>query len=178
MIDGDVQKAIKSILDAGFIAQGLTVTVAQTYNPTTQGVPLVPVVFFTKILAVRFGAQGQKYEYNGGNDSFDKTESYYLKATYQINAVISQNISDPDSLNAYDVVDLAAAILQTAETRDTLRAAGIGIERITDIRTPNYLDDSDLYKIDPSFDFVLSYQNTIASTVNKAAVNGTVSAVP
>jgi len=174
MTDSDIQKIIKSILDTGLTAQGLTIIVAQSFNPTKQGVPLEPTVLFTKITARRFGWQGRKQVYDQGLDQFDKTEGYFLKATYQINAVIQQDINDPNSLNAYDVVELCSAILQTQESVQTFVASEIGIERITEIRTPHILDDSDKFDIEPSFDFVLSYQNTLTSIVPSASIDGVV----
>ncbi len=177
MIDGDVQRAIKGVLDAGFTSQGLTMIVQQSFNPTKQGVPLEPTVFFNKISSRRFGFQGRKSVYDAGNNNFVKTESYFLKATYQIGAMSSQDLNDPNSLNTYDIVDLAAAILQTEETRAVLLAQSIGIERITDIRTPQIMIDTDEFEINANFDFVLSYKNEIVNTVPVAGVTGVVKSV-
>ncbi len=166
MISGDVAKVILSILTAGFVDQGHSdIKVKKNYQPTKQGAPVGPTIFFTRIVTPRYGHQGRKQVFNVGNNNFDKTENYWLTPTYQINAQIRQDISDPNSINAFDLVDLAAAILQTEETRQTFLASGIGIIRITEIRELKILDDSDQYEIEPSFDFVLSYNQTIISTV-------------
>ncbi len=178
MIDADIQKAIKSILDTGLPAAGIAnAVIAQSYNPTTQGPPLAPVVLFTKIFSRRYGTQGRKYVYNPGSGDFTKTETWYVADTYQINSLMNQDPVDDSSLNAYDVVGTCAGILQTSETRQTLLAQGIGIRRITDLQTPGSLDDSDRYNMDVSFDFVLTYQNTLASIVAEAGVDGIVTAV-
>jgi len=174
MNDADVETAIKSVLDAALVTSFSTVVVAQSFNPTTQGAALAPMVLFTKIAARRYGFQGRKYAFNAGPVDFTKTEGWYLEATYQVNTLIRQDAVDPASLNAYDVIDFCAATLQTLETRATLLALGIGIRRVTDIRTPRFLDDSDRYNMDASFDFVLTYQNTLTSTVPGAGVDGEV----
>lgn len=166
MISGDVAKVIKSILTDGFFDQGHSdIKVKQNFQPTKQGAPSTPTIFFTRITIPRYGHQGRKQVFNAGNNNFDKVENYWLTPTYQINAQIRQDITDEDSLDAFDLVDLAAAILQTAETRQTFLSSGIGIERITEIRYTQPLNDSDEYEPEPSFDFVLSYNQTIISTV-------------
>jgi hypothetical protein len=178
LIDGDIQRAVKAVLDDGFSAFGYpNIIVAQSFQPTKQGVPLDPIVYFTKINAQRYGFQSRKNIYNDQTGFFDHSENYFLEANYQINAVIKQDISDPNSVNAYDIVDLSAAILQTERARQFLLDLGIGILRITSIRTPRYLNSSDNFDIDPSFDFTLVYQNTINYTVDPATITGTVEGV-
>ena len=179
MTDADVEIQIKSLLDSRIAASApFSALVAQSYQPTQQGAPLQATVLFSRIAARRYGFQGVKYVYNSGPDDFTKTESWYLQATYQINALITQNPNDVASLNAYDVVDFCAGALQLQETRATFLLAGIGIQRIADIRNPRFKDDSDRFAMDPSFDFVLTYQNDIVTTISAATVTGIANAVP
>lgn len=173
MIDADIERAIVLALQPPLTAAGFNVIVTQGAQPTTQGATSQPQVTFTKILAKRFGFQGRKFAFNVGAANFTKTESWYLRATYQLNALIRQDAGDANSLNAYDVLDFCAGTLQTEETRIMLleTGTGIGLERVTDIRTPRSFDDSDRFNMDASFDFVLTYQNNIDSTVAEAAVS-------
>ncbi len=178
MTDADVERAIKSVLDAALVAASITADVVQSFNPTRGGASLQPVVAFTKITARRFGFQGAKLTLVPGSpNTFSKAETYYLRPTYQVTGFMDQDPLDPNSLNAYDVLDVCAAFLQSDEARATFNAAGIGIDRITDIRTPRSLDDSDRYDMDVSFDFVLSYKNELISIVPEATVDGTVERV-
>lgn len=170
MIDADVQTAIKSVLDTRLPAAGISgAIVSQSFNPTTQGASLEPQLVFTKITARRWGWQGRKYALVAGpSPTFDKTESYWIRATYQLSGFMNQDPTDPASLSAYDVLDICAAIMQSEEGLAIFRAASIGVDRITDIRTPSSRGDDDRFMVDPSFDFVLSYQNELASVVDGA----------
>lgn len=171
MMDSAVQTTIRTVLLDGLTLYGYpSILVLQSFQPTKQGVPTTPVVYFTKIMTHRHGWQGRSYQYNETNANYDKTESYCLEATYQINAVIKQDLTDGSSVSSYDIVDLCAGILQSEETLDAFKAAEIGIERIQDIRTPRYLNDEDEFDEEPSFDFVLTYQRTLSSTVPAATV--------
>ena len=175
MTDSEVTIAIKGVLDTAIGASSFFAEVTQSYNPTMQGPTLNPLVVFTKISARRYGFQSQKAVYDSNRDEFDQTSSWYLRATYQVNVLMNQDVSDISSLNAYDVVDFCAGILQTRETRQAflVTGTGIGIDRITDIRLTPVLDESDRYNLDPSFDFVLSYQNSLTSVVPSASVTVT-----
>jgi len=176
MTDSDIEVVIMGILSAEFTDPSATVEVVQSYNPKSQGPPLAPIVTFQKILARRVGFQGRREVYNSGNDEFDATEAWFLRATYQVDTFISSNVA-VGALNAYDIADLCAAALQSRETRQTLLASGIGIQRITDIRTPKSMDDSDRFQMNASFDFDLTYQNTRVSVVPPATVTGSVTRV-
>ncbi len=178
MIDGDVERVIKAVLDAGLTAASISAVVLQSYNPTRQGTPSEATVVFTKITARRFGFQGRKYVYvPGAPGTFSKTEPYFLRPTYQISALLDQDPTDLNSLSAYDVIDICAAVLQSTESRATFLAAGIGIDRITDIRTPKSIDDSDRHNVDASFDVTLSYKSELTSVVPEATVTGTLERV-
>ena len=178
MIDADIETQIKSVLDAGLAAAGITAIVSQSFQPTRQGAPFLPNVVFTKLFARRYGHQAPKFTLIPGTpDTFQKAETYYLRATYQVSGLMNQDPVVPDSLNAYDVLDICAAFLQSEEGRATFKAAGIGIDRISDIRTPRSLDDSDRFNMDASFDFVLSYKQERISIVPEAAISGTVGQV-
>lgn len=178
MNDADVETQIKSVLDTGLAAASISALVSQSFQPTRQGAPLVPNVAFTKLFARRWGHQAPKFTLIPGSpNTFRKAETYYLRATYQVSGLMNQDPVAPDSLNTYDVLDICAAILQSEEGRATFKAAGIGIDRISDIPTPRSLDDSDRFNIDASFDFVLSYKQERISIVLEAAISGTIERV-
>lgn len=176
MTDSEIEVVIMSILSAEFTDLAATVEVLQSYNPRSQGPPLAPVVTFQKLFARRVGFQGRKEVYDSGDDEFDATESWFLRATYQVDTFITPNVA-VGALNPYDIADLCAGALQSREARQTLLASGLGIQRITDIRTPKSMDDSDRFQMNASFDFDLTYQNTRVSIVPPATVTGTVTRV-
>lgn len=168
MIESDIWRAIITTLSEGLAAQGLPLPVKQSYQPLKQGVDTLDTVYLHKISARRVGSQGRAHEYNSGNDNFDVTENYWVEGTYQLNAEINRDIDNSNSRTAYDVVELCSAILQGETARMRLLGFGVGILRISDIRNPYSVDDSDQFNQDSSFDFVLTYNQTLASTVPKA----------
>ena len=167
MIEADVWRVLITVLRNGLDGQGLTgITIHQAYQPIKQG-PKSSSVYLHKITSQRVGHQGRKYTYNLGNDNFDELEKYWLAVTFQLMPQVSQDIEDEDSITAYDVADLCAAILQTLTTRKALLDSGISIEKIGEIQVGFSIDDKDQFDLDPSFDFVLLYEQTLSSTVPK-----------
>ena len=67
--------------------------------------------------------------------------------------------------------------MQTDETIDFLIAQGIGIQRITDIRIIKFINDYDNFRESPSFDFTVSYDRELVSTVKPAQVIGNIKRV-
>lgn len=180
-IDGTIEIQIKVALVSALSAGSIDGTVAQSYNPTQQGAPLKPVVLFARLgLARRYGFQGTKYAFDMGSDppTFTKTESWFLNARYQISVLLNQDVVAAGTLNAYDVLDLCAGVLQSRETIDAFKAAGLAVLRVTDIQNVRSLDDSDRWTLDPSFDLIVVYQNTLTTTVpGTIIVQGQVSRV-
>ncbi len=168
MIEAEVWRALIAVLRNGLDNQGLTdVKIKQSYQPTKQGPNSARSIYLHKIISQRVGHQGRKYTYNPGNDNFDELEKYWLAVTFQLMPQVSQDIEDEDSITAYDVADLCAAILQTLTTRKALLDSGISIERISQIQVGFSIDDKDQFDLDPSFDFILLYEQTLSSTVPK-----------
>lgn len=175
MTDADVETVIKSVLDTGLAAASISAVVSKSFQPTRQGAPIQPNIVFTKLFDRRWGHQAPKLTLVPGvPNTFEEAETQYIRDTYQATGYMDQDPVDPASLNAYDVLSRCAVILQSRAGRTTFKAAGIGIDRITDVRAPKSLNDSDRFQIDASFDFVLSYKQEFISIVPEAAIDGTV----
>ncbi len=169
MTESDVWRAIISTLKAGLLAQGLgSVEVKQNFQPTSQGANIAPTVYIHKITTGLVGQQGVKYDYNDLNANFDETESQWLAPLFQLSAIVAQDIEDVDSLTAGGLIGTCAMIMQGRTARQLLLQAGIGIERVKEIRDANRIDDKDEFNQDPSFDFVLSYKQEISGTAPAA----------
>jgi len=168
MIEADVWRALIAVLRTGLDNQGFNdVTIHQAYQPIKQGPDTLRSVYLHKITSQRVGHQGKKHDFNSGNDNFDVIEKYWLAVTFQLMSLVSQDITDENSITAYDVTDLCAAILQTEATRKALLNDNISIERIGQILVSFSVDDKDEFDLDPTFDFVLLYEQILTSTVPK-----------
>lgn len=168
MIEADVWRALITVLRTGLDSQSLNdVTIHQSYQPIKQGPDTARSIYIHKITSQRVGHQGRKCNFNLGNDNFDEVEKYWLAVTIQLMPLVTQDITNENSLTAYDVVDLCAAILQTRATRKALLDAGISIQKIGQMPVGFSIDDKDQFDLDPTFDFVLLYEQTLSSTVPK-----------
>jgi hypothetical protein len=148
------------IINAALVIDGFTgVTVQQAAQPTMQGSPLAPTVYFYKVGMKRYGYLGRNDKWDNVGDLMDHTESQFYESTWRIQVMVLQNPATPNQYTASDLADEVASIMQSSNTLDILNANGIGILRITDIVNPYFLDDRDNYEAIPSFDFTLVYEN-------------------
>tara|TARA_R110000851_G_C13077978_1_gene565528 strand:+ start:1596 stop:2138 length:543 start_codon:yes stop_codon:yes gene_type:complete len=163
-----VWRVIIAVINNGLIDQGITgVKAKQSYQQTQQGTSSADRVYLNKVTQRRISHQSKEFKFNEIDDNFDHKEAYWLAVTYQLNAVINQDLSDPDSMTVGDLVDICGAILQSTKARKTLLESGVGILKINDTRNPFFSDDSKQFVAEPSFDFVLTYNQSISSKVPK-----------
>lgn len=96
--------------------------------------------------------------------SMTHTESQKYETTFQLSALGTQNPSTPDQYTASDICNLCASILQSQSTITTFQNAGVGIEKISEIRNPYFMDDREQPEASPSFDFVVTHNQIIVTT--------------
>lgn len=168
MIEADVWRALIAVLRIGLDDQNLNdVTIHQAYQPIKQGPDSARSIYLHKIISKRIGHQGRKYVFNSGNDNFDVQEKSWRGATIQLMSSVSQDITDENSLTAYDIADTCSMILQSMTAIKELQTYGLSTEIIRDINQTFPLDDRDEFSLDPTFDFILLYEQTLSSTVPK-----------
>ena len=184
MTDSEVSTALKTLLDDSLehnaIFAPCSIQVFQSYNPATASPTEKPILSFSKVSARRWGWPKNTYVYDAGNTRFDAVVSWYLRATWRVTALIRQDVTFPESLNAFDVIDFCAAALQTPTALQYLKnyLTGIGIDRIIAIPTPQEWDDSDRFNMEANFTFVLNYMQTFQDIENAAlAVTGSTTRV-
>lgn len=141
-----------------------TVIVKQSNQPTMQGIPTAPTIYFYKVGDKRYGFLGRNDVWNPNTSQMDHSESQYIESTWQLQAMVLQDPTTPNQFTASDLINEAASIMQSDSTRYILNTNGIGILRITDIVNPYFTDDRDNFEAMPSFDFTLTYQNIRNST--------------
>lgn len=184
MIDSEISTALKTLIEDS-LARNPTfapcgIKVYQSYNSATASPTTDPLISFSKVSARRWGWPKNSYSYDGGNTRFDSLASWYLRATWQVSALIRQDVTYPESLNAFDVIDFCAAAMQTPIALSFLKnyLTGIGIDRIIALPTPQEWDDSDRFNMEANFTFVLNYMQTFQDIENAAtAVTGTITRV-
>lgn len=163
--DNQLIQVFLPIINDALIADGfLDVIVKQSAQPTAQGIPTAPMVFFSKIGNTRFGFLKREDVWDTLTSSFIHYERQYFETTFQVSALALQDPKDTTKPTASDLINEVASIMQSDSTRDILNASGIGILRIRDVTNSYFIDDHDNFEASPTFDFTLVYLNTRSST--------------
>lgn len=166
MNDNALIKLFLPIINAGLLADGFTgVTVKQANQPTQQGINTGPTIYFYKVNNKRYGFLGRLDVWDADLEQMVHTETQYFETTFQISALVLQNVHNTNSYTASDLVNEVASIIQSDVARSIMIAENVGILRITDIVNPYFTDDRDQFEASPSFDFTLTYRNT-RTTIN------------
>jgi hypothetical protein len=163
--DNELIQLFLPIINAGLIADGYTgVSVIQSNQPTQQGLNTNPTVYFYKVNNKRYGFLGRYDKWDTVNSVMVHTEDQYYETTFQVSALVLQNVYNTNSYTASDLVNDVASIIQSDNTLNILNNAGVGILRVTDIANPYFVDDRDQFEASPSFDFTLTYRQTRVTT--------------
>lgn len=144
---------------------GMPVDVQAAFQPTNQGTQVAPFIAIHYVSSRRYGFPQVVETYNASTTSFDRVESYILEETYQFTAYAMADPANTTPPTAYDYAKRAAAVLQSAQLRGILLKYGIGFQRVTDIRTPFFIDDRERQEMSPSFDFTITREETVNYSV-------------
>ncbi len=151
------------VSDGGYDMQ--SPVVAQNYQPVAQGAPSQATVLVHKITDPRYGAPSRKYEWNSDESKMINTESQIINSTFQLSCLFPQTVGNVNQLTATDILQECANILQSDVALTFFKSKEIGVERITNIRTPTFVDDKNRFEFAPSFDFTLTHKRTTIRNV-------------
>lgn len=152
-------------INAGLItAKQKNILVKSNFQPTQQGANTGPTLYVHKLHDHRYGYRGVRNDYDQATDTFIKTEVQYLLTEYQVTGLSIQDPKDISTMTAGDITNIAAMIMAQEETLTAFRAVGLGILRITDVRSPTMQNDKGRFEFSPSFDFTLTHDQSIIST--------------
>lgn len=175
MLDNQLIQVFLPIIQNGLIADGFSgVDTIAANQPTQQGIPTGPTVYFYKIGDHRYGFLERTDAWDPINDVMVHTEVQLYETTFQISTLVIQNPETPNEYTASDLANEVAAIMQSDNTLNLLYNNGIAILRVRDISNPYFTDDKDIFEASPSFEFTLTHSQTRVSTSNpisKAVVN-------
>lgn len=159
MNDKDLITAIRSELVRELPGQGYSgVQILQDYQPDNEGRVTGPVVYIHKISDPRYGWQSRVEFENPLTGAISRTESQWMRSGYQFTCLAPGYPSD--------LANTCAMLMNSRSVIDSLMAKGVGIERITEIRTPYFKNDRDQFEQTPSFDVIFTHQRTITTGSN------------
>ena len=154
------------IIVSGLAADGFTgVIVQQMDQPTQQGIPTNPTVYFQKIYNHRYGWGMTYAKWDTESETEKNYEPQWHETTFQVSTLVIQNPLTPNQYTAADLSNAVATIMQSEATRVTLMAQNVGILRISELTNPYFQDDKDQFEAGPTFDFILTHLQTRVSTI-------------
>lgn len=162
MTDNQLFAILFSIVRVGLAARGVAdVTVAQSYQPTQQGGVTGPAVYLTKLFDTPRGHPRRDTVYDDEGDAMIESETQTFETTYQVNARSIQIPGEVDQLTASDLVKYVRQILQSSAVIAGLNDNNLAILRISELRNPAInSNDEGRFEFSPSFDFVITYDET------------------
>ena len=157
--DNSLVQLFVPIIENGLLADAFTDVVVQSaQQPTQQGIPTAPTVYFYKTHNRRYGFLGRYDLWDELSTTMVHTERQYFETTFRIQTLVLQNPKSP-TYTASELANEVAAIMQSDRTLAILNAQGVGILRVTDVSNPYFTDDRSNFEALPSFDFTLTYLN-------------------
>lgn len=160
MRDNEIIIAIRAALIGRLQTRGIVAEVLQAYQPTQQGMAEGAAIYLHKIADRRYGFPERRDVYNPATLQFDSLESSQMESTWQFSANVPQNPADDAQLTNADVVKAAAFAFQSDTVLGALRQAGLGVLRITSIRTLQVVDDRGNFQANPSFDVTFTHRDS------------------
>jgi len=162
MQDFELIRETITVLKAGLAARSLNdALIQQAFQPTQQGTPTPPSIQIYKLNDDLIGHPKIKDVWDRDQEIMVHTESQWMAGTFQLSTL---KISDPkmtSQINAFDLASICVQILNGEKGRLALKAKGIGIDRISQIRNPFFKDDRERFEAQPSFDFTLTHEQVI-----------------
>lgn len=173
MTENELYTLVIATINAGLasFALGVPIVVRQAFQPRVQGTPDGAAILLSNVNTRRYGFLARSdvwVDPVGPVDGYMRhTETQAMQVKIQCNALSppSPPPAGKPAHTAADLVSYAAAILQSDVGRLQLQAAGVGIERVTDIRQPNFKDERDQFEASPSFDFTLDFNWSLITKV-------------
>lgn len=170
MLDNDIWRHLIPVFAAGFVRAGRDdVTVKQGYQPETIGANQGPTLYLAKLFDRRIGHVKRKdEEFNPVTGLITHEERQWYESTFQAMAIYPQIAADETGWTPSDLANIGAAIIQSDEAITALRAVGLGVLRVAEVRNPRFTNERDQFDAAPSFDFILAHEQVTLTTTPAA----------
>lgn len=168
MLDKPLAIMLRNGLMASFAARGLTgFQCKQNFQPTQQGRPAGPTIYFYKTFDRRYGFRKivQDRSFSGAL-VMPRIEKQKMEATISF-AVTMPPGSD---LTHEDAMKIAAGIVQSPDFIAYLLTFDAAVLRVTDIRNVPYVNDQGNFEANPTFDAIITHTDTFVDGVPEVDV--------
>lgn len=173
MLDNHLIALVIQVVLAGEQAAGIPGTpLKQAFQPTLQGVNTRPTAYLYKVGDRRVGFVSRDDRWDADAGQMVHTESQVYETTFQVSALATQDPKTPTQFTASDVLNLVASILQSSAAIEAFEAQGVGVEHISAVRNPYFVDDRQQNEACPSLDVTFTHAQVITTT--SPVITGTV----
>lgn len=122
------------------------------------------VVLISRINSSRYGWRGRKNKVI--NSQMTHIENYFQELQFQITVLKQAKINDIEDLTATDIANKLVDYLLSNKGLESLRGLGYMPLRITRVREPTFVNETDNYQVNPNFDLICYIQQEIDDTEN------------
>ncbi|ANY17236.1 phage gateway protein [Bordetella pseudohinzii] len=159
MIQKQLEATVRDALVLLLAEQGITLPVlAAPPRPTEQGSVDDGIYFFLLNRGKR-GWQARKYHDDG--EGLTATESQINESMYQYQAFVENDPDSPTQLLASDVLAVVRGVLQSMRFTQSMTAAGIGVQRATEIAMSSFVNEGSNSDFNPSFTIIFTHHRNI-----------------
>lgn len=174
MNDRSMYTALIAVLRAGMAMEPEVLEIAQSNQLRAAGRPTTRALLLDKVGDYRYGhVKREDFQDPDGPDMIHRETQIY-ETRVRINGMAApppvRGEPPADEPSASDLLNLAAAVLQSDEGMAALRAAGIAPLRILEVRNPTFRNDQDQFEASPSFDFLFQHDQVTVTTTPAAIV--------
>ena len=168
MTDNELINIIATQLELAVANAGWDYKVIQKNDPQQEGIPSEPGIFFEKLFDHPYGFPIINNTYNSVPDNFSETNLQVYETTFQVTSLVIQNPDDLTIPTASDAANQMLMFMQSRTTVAALRALGVSLLRITQVRNPYFVDDRNRFEGHPNFDIIVYSKREITFTVPAA----------
>lgn len=179
MLDNDLLALITTRLNAAVTAAGwmympptggtpAPYPVLQKQQPTQEGIPYSPTIFFEKLFDQVYGFADVSHSFDEGTSTMTETETQLIATTIQISALVIQEPANLSLPTASDAANYVRSFFMARSNLRLLWAQNVNVLRVTQVANPYIEDDRHRNEATPSFDVVVTHQRTFASNIDYA----------
>lgn len=121
-------------------------------------------VYVSQVNSTRLGWQAHREKYI--NNEMVHSEQYIEQVMYQISGFKKRNPADINEMTSSDVLNYLITFFMSSEGNKYIRSLGYESFRISQLRNPVIVTDSDKYEKNPSFDITLVLLQTEDSSID------------
>lgn len=161
MTDNELGILLRDQVLAGLARQGTSLPVVMAYQSQTEGRVNGAAAYYFPLADKRYGWQGRTRRFDISTQELLTTERQQMESTFQFYALAPQDPSNLALPTPKDLVNLLAMICNSQLFVQGMRLGGAGVQRITPVRAPFFVNDRSQFEASPSFDITISHLRQI-----------------